>query len=274
MKMLLELMLRLAAPITAIYLLLLLFVYFNQTQLIYIPDQYRPSQDRVTSQKMQHWPANDSQYRGLLATPRQPIKGTIIIFHGNAGTAWDRRFYIAPLIASGYRVILSEYPGYGGRPGALSEESLVTDAGDIINTAMQQFGGPIILWGESLGAAVATAATEQSNSPVTALVLITPWDSLPALAQSLYWYLPARWLTRDNYNNSINLKHFTGRTAVLIAERDEIIPAEQSLLFYEKLNNNKQLWVLKDATHNSWPTDTKAAWWREVIQFISQPSKP
>jgi len=274
MKMFFELTLRLTALITVIYLLLLLLIYINQTQLMYFPDQYRPSQERVISQNIQYWPANNSQYRGLLATPQHPVKGTIIIFHGNAGTAWDRRFYIAPLIASGYRVILSEYPGYGGRTGALSEESLVTDAGDIINTATEQFGGPIILWGESLGAAVAAAATVKSDSPVAALVLITPWDSLPELAQSLYWYLPARWLTRDNYNNSMNLKHFTGSTAVLIAERDEIIPTEQSLLFYEKLTNHKQLWVLKDATHNSWPTDSKAAWWREVIPFIRQSSKP
>ncbi|WP_432473626.1 alpha/beta hydrolase [Amphritea sp. HPY] len=271
MKMMIELTLRLTSMFAFIYLLLLLFIYLNQTQLLYFPDQYRPPEKLISSQHMQPWPASNNHYRGLLATPQSPVKGTIIIFHGNAGSAWDRRFYIRPLTASGYRVILSEYPGYGGRPGPLNEDSLVSDARETVNTATEQFGGPIILLGESLGAAVAAAASAQSNSPVTALVLITPWDSLPELAQTLYWYLPARWLTRDRYNNSQSLIHFTGRTAVLIAERDEIIPAAHSLRFYEKLIAPKQLWVFKDANHNSWPTDAQASWWLEVTQFIEAP---
>jgi hypothetical protein len=122
---------------------------------------------------------------------------------------------------------------------------------------------------------VVAAATVQSNVSISALVLITPWDSLPALAQTLYWYLPARWLTRDQYNNSLNLKHYTGRVAVLVAEQDEIIPAKQSARFYDSLATTKKLWVFSGADHNGWPIDPKASWWKEVTSYItSESSKP
>ena len=270
--MLFEIALRLTTLVAVVYIALLLLVYFSQTRLLYLPDQYRPSPERVAGHNMQHWPESGSYYRGLLASPVNQAKGTIIVFHGNAGSAWDRRFYVKPLIESGYRVILAEYPGYAGRSGPLGEQALVTDAGETIEAARQQFGDPVILWGESLGAAVAAAATVGSSVTVNAVVLITPWDSLPALAQTLYWYLPARWLTRDQYNNSLNLKHYAGRVAVLIAEQDEIIPAKQSAKFYGSLTTTKQLWVFSGANHNSWPIDPKASWWKEVTSYITSES--
>jgi hypothetical protein len=41
----------------------------------------------------------------------------MIIFHGNAGSARDRLYYIEPLERLGYRIILAEYPGYEARAG-------------------------------------------------------------------------------------------------------------------------------------------------------------
>ena len=58
----------------------------------------------------------------------------------------------------GYRVLAGRVSGYGGRSGKSSEAVLVADAVETIELAQEEFGDPIYLWGESLGAGVAVAA--------------------------------------------------------------------------------------------------------------------
>lgn len=54
----------------------------------------------------------------------------MIVFHGNAGAAIDRSYYVDALTPLGYRVVLAEYPGYGGRSGQPREKVFVADAID------------------------------------------------------------------------------------------------------------------------------------------------
>ncbi|RRD01031.1 alpha/beta hydrolase [Amphritea balenae] len=265
-------MLRLTGLLVICYSALLLWIYFNQQGMLYFPNQFRPSPEQAQVRNLQLWPGSDDEYRGLLINPEQ-ASATAIVFHGNAGTAWDRRFYALALSRLNYRVILVEYPGYGGRSGKPSETTIIADALDTIELARQQFPGPVTLWGESLGAAVAAASTEfqpddARKNAITAVVMITPWYSLPELAQALYWYLPARRLTREQYNNMHSLANFKGRTALLIATEDEIIPNRQSLQLYDALHTTKKLWTFDGADHNSWPTSPDNAWWSEVDHFI------
>ena len=66
------------------------------------------------------WPAgtNVEDHQGLIATPDSAPRATVIVFHGNAGSAVQRRYYRDALTPLGYRVLLAQYPGYGGRLGS------------------------------------------------------------------------------------------------------------------------------------------------------------
>jgi pimeloyl-ACP methyl ester carboxylesterase len=103
------------------------------------------------------------------------------------------------------------------------------------------------------------------------VVLLTPWDSLPNLAQKLYRFLPARLLVKDRYNNQENLQGYKGPVAILMAEQDEIIPGSLTKHLYESLPGIKKLWVFPHAGHNSWPTEPDEPWWAEVIGFLETP---
>ena len=91
-------------------------------------------------------------YRDFVS-PLEPQKarGTIIVFHGNAGSALDRSYYVHALGRLGYRVILAEYPGYGSRSGKPGENQFTADAVETVGRAAKQFGHPLFLLGESLG---------------------------------------------------------------------------------------------------------------------------
>ncbi len=83
------------------------------------------------------------------------------------------------------RVILVEYPGYGPREGALGETSLVADAAEVMGMAHRQYGAPLLVIGESLGAGVAAAASARQRDKTSGLLLITPWDTLAHIAELL-----------------------------------------------------------------------------------------
>ena len=131
-----------------IFILILSGISFTgcdmQHNMLYYPDLRLPSESELTAKGLQFWPAGPTGYRGYISTGGiKNIKGTIIVFHGNAGTAADRDYYLSPLGSMGYRVILAEYPGYGGLKGELGEQSFVNDSQETLRIAAQTFKGPI-----------------------------------------------------------------------------------------------------------------------------------
>ena len=254
------------------YLALVLIIFLSQRKLLYLPSKAKTTIQQAERQGLKHWP-NFQQHRGFINihAPATP-SGTLIVFHGNAGSASHRSYYSDALTQQGFRTIIAEYPGYGGRAGSPSEQDIVADANKTLHLVHEAFGEPLFLWGESLGSGVAAAVIAKTSIPIRGLVLLTPWDSLAEIAQTHYWYLPARHLVLDKYDSTENLKNFGGHIAVILAERDEVIPAPHGQRLFDAITSNKQLWHFPDARHNTWPIEPHAPWWQEVTQFLTQDS--
>lgn len=253
--------------IVAVLLLVGVPIVFQDSQ-IYFPDN--PPLAAVLAEARRHeltaWP-NEAEYRGLLREPiQQPARGTVVLFHGNAGHAGHRDGYAGELARLGLRVILAEYPGYGARAGRLGEASLVADAAETIALAREQFTGPLLLAGESLGAGVAAAIAKTSGA--TALLLITPWDRIESVARHHYPWLPVGWLLRDRYDSVTNLAGYRGRIAVVIAEQDSIVPPKLGRALFEALPEPKRLWLVSGADHNDCIGRVDQEWWRMVTDYL------
>jgi hypothetical protein len=240
-----------------------------QNKLLYYPAAYLPSQNELEAEGLQFWPSASNDYRGFISKiPADAGKGTVIVFHGNAGTASDRSYYAHRLAVSGRRVILAEYPGYGKRKGELGEASFVKDAKETVRLAFAQFGGKIFLLGESLGSGVAAAVAKDSPIPIEGIILVTPWDTLHAVAREKFPWMPVGLFLKDKYDTVVNLKTFPGKIAVIGAERDEVIPIGHALALYKALPGAKRMWTIKGAGHNDWPGSVDAAWWNDISDFI------
>lgn len=237
--------------------------------MLYYPSPYLPSQETLAAYNMAFWPDGPGDYRGFISTVQagKPI-GTIVIFHGNAGTAADRIYYVGALAPLGYRVVLAEYPGYGGRKGELGEKSFVNDAKETMRLASDKYGGPLFLLGESLGCGVAAAAAKESSIKIDGIILITPWDTLLSVAKVHFPWMPVRLFLRDEYDTVGNLKAFQGRIAVIGAERDDIVPIRHAQALFDSLSGNKKMWTIRGAGHNDWPDMVGPAWWKEVADFV------
>ena len=176
--------------IVLFYLLFLLILFVFQRKLIYFPDKHSIEQQQEFAEQLnlKLWPSTDN-YLGLISkSTKTAYKGTIIVFHGNAGSAINRIYYLQALERLGYRVILAEYPGYGARKGSPSETTLISNGVETLKLALNDFGGPIFLWGESLGSGVVSGIIQTRQTQVKGIVLVTPFDSLANVAQHHYWF--------------------------------------------------------------------------------------
>jgi pimeloyl-ACP methyl ester carboxylesterase len=250
--------------IFVIVMMVLGAIYVRQDRLLYFPT--RATVADVTNAGLRAWPLAQD-FRGLVAEPAGAVRGTAIVFHGNAGHVGHRAFYAHALTPLGLRVILAEYPGYGPRSGGLGEERLVADAEQTLALVHRQYGGPLLLVGESLGAAVAAAAAARQRDLTAGLLLITPWDRLARVASHHYPWLPVKWLLRDDYDSQAHLAQFDRPVVVAVAEHDSIVPARFGTALYATLGGAKRLVVISASDHNDWPDRVDAAWWRSVIAF-------
>lgn len=253
--------LRLAIAFLIFFVTIIMF----QDRLLYFPA--KATVDDMVSTGLRAWPTAQD-FRGLMAEPSRPARGTVIVFHGNAGHAGHRDFYATALGRLGLRVILAEYPGYGPRDGALGEQNFIADAAETIALAHRQYGAPLLLIGESLGAAVVAAASARQRDNVAGLMLITPWDRLEHVAAHHYPWLPVKWLLRDRYDSVTHLASLGLPVLVVVAERDSIVPARLGTKLYAALADPKRLTVVKAAGHNDWVDRVDNAWWHEAMTFL------
>ncbi len=199
-------------------------------------------------------------------------RGTIIVFHGNAGCAFDRVYYTEAFSRRGFRAFLYEYPGYGGRPGHPCAASIIGDAQSLIRSLDRSGYGPVYVWGESVGSGVAAQVCRDPTLPVHGLALITPWDSLTHAAAVHYPIAPVALLLWDKYDSVANLQHFPNPICVICSTQDKILPPELGLNLYAQLPGPKKLILQEGAGHNDWPNSPDLAWWDQALDFIAPPT--
>lgn len=109
------------------------------------------------------------------------------MFHGNAGNI-GHRVPIAKILSenSGCSVLMLEYRGYGMSTGTPNQEGLMIDAQtglDWIRNGKGTKGNRIIVYGQSLGGAVAIQLVEknQEASDVVGLILENTFTSIRKL---------------------------------------------------------------------------------------------
>ena len=256
----------------AYYLIVVVGMYFFQDFFLYHPTKTDPEliEQFAKNAGLLLWPDDVETYRGFLSPGvSQENMGTILVFHGNAGSALDRTYYVSALSRLGYRVIVAEYPGYGSRPGKTSEREFTADAIESTRRAIEEFGRPVYLLGESLGCGVVCGVVAKADITIDGIALITPWDSLPNLARSKYWFLPVRWMLKDSYDNAFNLSNYRGPVAIVMAGQDKVIPNRFTRRLYEALQEPKRLWIFPKAGHNSWPSGRDEPWWEEMMNFLA-----
>lgn len=174
----------------------------------------------------------------------------VMILHGNAGHAGYRFPKFAALMEAGFNVLFLEYRGYGGNPGNPTESGLKQDTAAAIRYLGDQ-GFPttqVVLYGESLGCGL--AIDQASNKRFAAVVLEAPYTSIADVAQDHYWFLPARWLTRDRFDSLSKIKQINAPLLILHGNKDQVIDPEHGRRMFAAASEPKTAVFVPGAGHN------------------------
>ncbi len=238
------------------------FLYFPSAELAATPATYGLQADELQPETEDGVRLHGWWIRGRGAR-------AILFFHGNAGNVADRLERARILNERlGLDVFLVDYRGYGRSAGAPSEEGLYRDARAVYQAALDRrfAAGQVLVFGESLGSAVAVQLAIER--PCAAVVLETPFLSVPAMAKQHYPFVPS-FLIRSRFDSASKIARVAPPKLFLVAARDEIVPATQSRELFALARDPKTLFVIPGAGHNDTYLTGGEAYWQAWERFLA-----
>jgi pimeloyl-ACP methyl ester carboxylesterase len=173
----------------------------------------------------------------------------VLYFGGNAEEVGGMRRSLQDWLPRRTSYLLA-YRGYGASDGEPAQDLLFADAVALYDAvAARHPGGRIAVIGRSLGSGVAAYLAAQR--PVEKLVLVTPFDSLVAVAGAHFPWLPTTLLVSERFESTHWLQHYRGPLLVIRAGRDRIVPAANTDRLIAALPQVPQVLLLPDADHNA-----------------------
>jgi uncharacterized protein len=165
---------------------------------------------------------------GIHVTADDASKGRTLLlgFGGNAWNGQDVAMYLHELFPD-CDVVTFHYRGYSPSTGSPSAEALTADAPLVYDAAVARVKPRrVIAVGFSIGSGV--AARLAAVRKLDGLILVTPFDSLRAVAQSMYPWLPIGPFFEHEFDAAGALQESKAPVAIIAAERDEIVPAQRT----------------------------------------------
>jgi hypothetical protein len=240
---------------TGAYLALLLFVAVGQSGMLYLRDL--PSREVIATPKAigleyeeVHLQTEDGVQLHGWFVPATEARGTLLFFHGNAGNISHRLDSIRIFNQLRLAVLIIDYRGYGQSEGSPSEAGTEKDARAAWRYLTQTRGvapEQLVLFGRSLGGAVAAQLATQHRP--AALIIESSFTSVPDIAADVYWWLPARWLSRFQYATRDHVANVNCPVLVIHSPDDEIIPFRHGEAIHAAAREPKELLRLRGA-HN------------------------
>ena len=212
--------------------LALVFLYFNQEHLVFFPQRLAPDFRFEFGAPFRE--GNLALPSGQTAnylvfneeTRAHPAKGTILYFHGNAGSLAEWGHGALELARkTGWSVWIMDYPGFGKSPGPLpgNEKPLLALGRAFCAEIGRTHGArPLVLFGRSLGSGISAQLARESGE--RALILETPYRSIAQLGHELYPFLPTSFARFDLNTEKVlpDLRNLP--ILILHGTADEVVP--------------------------------------------------
>jgi dipeptidyl aminopeptidase/acylaminoacyl peptidase len=187
---------------------------------------------------------------GWLMSPKAPGRHPAVLYFGGRSeeVSWVARD--AGRMFPDMTVLAINYRGYGDSFGVPDELHMIADARMLYDWVAEHHHvdpSRIAVVGRSLGSGVAIRIAVER--PVAALVLLTPYDSLVAIAQRRFRSLPINWVMRHRFESVKYAASLQAPVLVLRAASDDIIPASHTDLLVAKLGSAPEDVTIPESDH-------------------------
>ncbi|MEM9944320.1 MAG: alpha/beta hydrolase, partial [Planctomycetota bacterium] len=207
--------------------------------------------EKVPFQNVEFVSADGTRLHGWFADHPDPI-GIALVCHGNAGNITSRGDSLMILNRRHQlAVMIFDYRGYGQSDGRPDEQGLYADARAArawLAKRKQVSEQDIILMGRSLGGAVAVEMAASDGA--RGLVLASTFTSMPAVANNLLPFFPAKFLMSQQFNSIEKIANYKGPLLQSHGDSDELIPFRQGRQLFEAAKGQKTFVRILNAGHN------------------------
>jgi len=242
------------AVVVAILLWTIVAMLFEE-KFIYFPDKYPVGfyADGVIIPRLTDcWITTEDgvKIHGWFA-PADSALATLVMAHGNAGNLSHRYQIIRRLQQIGFNVLMFDYRGYGRSEGSPSEEGIYLDgkaAYDYAKTLAQVDSQRIILWGTSLGGAVAVDVAKHRSA--AGLILESTFTSAKDMADVHYPFMPVRYMLRTHLNSLDKISDIHIPLLMIHGTKDRIVPIQLGKNLFAAANEPKEFYEIAEADHN------------------------
>ena len=233
------------------YLVLLVFIYFYQRNLLYHPSENNYQNDKIQFSYDEIFIKVDEKIKLKSWMINKNLKKfkTLVFFHGNAGELSNRIYKLNELNKLDINILLISWRGFSGNQGFPTEENLYKDAKAVIKwlNSKEVESNKIILYGESLGTGVVVEIGKKNI--FNSIILESPFTSMENAAKIYYPYLPVKLLLKDKYNSISKIQRITTPILIMHGKKDDIVPFSMGKELFEKANDPKLSYFTSDDDH-------------------------
>ncbi len=244
------------------------WAWFAQESMIFFPQRVASTAHLpARASPLEVVAADGTHLRGWIVKGTAAPAPAVIYFGGNAEEVswtladahWPREWTIVGV----------NYRGYGASEGAPGETALAADALAIYDAVTRREDidpRRIVVFGRSLGTAIATHLA--AERPVVGAVLVSPYDSMTAIGQKHYPWLPVSLLLRHRFDAIPDAQRNTMPLLAIVGGSDSIIPNERSRALFDAWAGPKTWQVVPGADHNDLGSDD--VFWPSVARFLAE----
>ncbi len=208
-----------------LYLLILLTLFVAQTAILFPAGQVGPPGPMPAGAgRLSMTAASGERLHGIHIPPVMSAgeRRLVIGFGGNAWNAEAMAAYLHDLYPEAH-VVAFHYRGYRPSEGTPGAAALLADAPLVLDAAREHVRPTrTVAVGFSVGSGV--AASLAARRDLDGLILVTPFDSLGAVAAGQYPWLPVRALLMHRMEPAADLAGTQVPVAILASARDTLIP--------------------------------------------------
>ena len=229
-------------------------VFFQPSGKIYFdPVNFKQSYEVVKFKSY-----DETELTGMFFPAKGEARATVIHFHGNAQNMTSHFLYSSWFVEYGVNVFIFDYRGYGaskGKPGLSEVIGDCKSAIDFIINKKSLDRTKIIVFGQSLGGALAIAALSELKGFQPALVILEGvFSSYKGAASKAlrknFFTFPFFWLAHiavsDEYKPARLISKINSPMVFLHSPKDKAVPFNEGEKLYGFALFPKEFWKIPD----------------------------
>ncbi len=255
-------------------LLLNAWFYFMQPRMMFYPYKKldaTPSDWGLAYENVKLVTSDNIELHGWYL-PANNARQVVLFFHGNGGNISHRGSSLKIFHNLGLNVLIFDYRGYGLSKGKPTEQGLYLDAMAAWQYLVKQRGyteTDIIIFGRSMGAAVATQLASQVQPG--ALIVESAFSSVKDMASKILPLVYKLIYLRYDFNTESIIKQVRVPVLVMHSPGDEIVPFQFGKKVFAAANAPKDFYELQ-GSHNNGFMQSMPGYQQAIESFFQEKS--